>query len=171
MTSEEVDRALRRISHEILERHGDVETLAIVGIRTRGVHLAQTVCDFIEELAGVRPPLGELDVTAHRDDRAGDGPISVETSVPFPVEDATVILVDDVLYTGRTVRAGLDAISELGRPAKIEFAVLVDRGHREIPVKADYVGKNVPTATVERISVHVPQVDGDAGVWIEKEAV
>lgn len=170
MSDEDVARAIRRIAHEILERHRGVASVALLGIRTRGVHLARSLAAAIEEFEGRPIPLGELDVRAHRDDiNGGDRPPNVATSIPFELHGMSIVVVDDVLYTGRTIRAALDAISEIGRADQIELAVLVDRGHRELPVRADYVGKNVPTATKERISVHVPEVDGDGGVWIERD--
>lgn len=170
MSDADVGRAIKRIAHEIIERHRGIDSVAVVGIRTRGVHLAERLRDDIEDLTGLRVPLGELDVRAHRDDFHGE-PIPAETTIPFSVDGRSIVLVDDVLYTGRTVRAALDAISEMGRAGMIEVAVLVDRGHRELPIRADYVGKNVPTAEAERVSVHVPQVDGDGGVWLERQAV
>ena len=171
MSDDDVARATRRISHEIIERHHGASSVGLIGIRTRGIHLARALASSIEEFEGISVPLGELDVRGHRDDLDREfSPNEVATSIPFDVDGRPVVLVDDVLYTGRTVRAALDAISEIGRAEKIEFAVLIDRGHRELPVRADYVGKNVPTASRERIAVHVPEVDGDGGVWIEREA-
>lgn len=170
MSDADVDRAIRRIAHEVIERHRGVSSVALVGIRTRGVDLANSLAAAIEEFEGSVVPIGELDVRGHRDDIDGNGgPADVATSIPFDIQGMSLVLVDDVLYTGRTVRAALDAISEIGRADKIELAVLIDRGHRELPVRADYVGKNVPTASRERIAVHVPEVDGDGGVWIERE--
>ncbi|MEX1038443.1 MAG: bifunctional pyr operon transcriptional regulator/uracil phosphoribosyltransferase PyrR [Acidimicrobiia bacterium] len=169
MSDEDVDRAIRRIAHEIIERHRGVSSVALIGIRTRGIDLANSLAEAIEEFEDSVVPIGELDVRGHRDDIDGDGgPGDVATSIPFEINGMSLVLVDDVLYTGRTVRAALDAISEIGRADKIELAVLIDRGHRELPVRADYVGKNVPTASRERIAVHVPEVDGDGGVWIER---
>lgn len=172
LTDQDVLRALRRIAHEIIERNRGIDSVALVGIRTRGVHLAQMLSDVIEQFEGKAVPLGELDVTAHRDDLdQTTRPGTIDTVIPFDLEGRSVVLVDDVLYTGRTVRAALDAISEIGRADKIELAVLIDRGHRELPVRADYVGKNIPTSNDERVSVHVPQVDGDIGVWLHNGAL
>jgi pyrimidine operon attenuation protein/uracil phosphoribosyltransferase len=171
MSGDDVARAIRRIAHEIIERHRGASSVGLIGIRTRGVHLARDLASSIEEFEGLSVPLGELDVRGHRDDVDRQfTPSDVATSIPFDLDGRPVVVVDDVLYTGRTVRAALDAISEIGRADKIELAVLIDRGHRELPVRADYVGKNVPTASRERIAVHVPAVDGDSGVWIEKGA-
>lgn len=170
MSDEDVARALRRIAHEIIERHRGVDSVALLGVRTRGIHLAHALAAAIEEFENEKVPLGELDVRGHRDDlEGGERPPDVATSIPFDIHGMSLVVVDDVLYTGRTVRAALDAISELGRADQIELAVLIDRGHRELPVRADYVGKNVPTAVRERVSVHVPEVDGDGGVWIERD--
>ncbi len=170
MSDEDVARALRRIAHEIIERHRGVSSVALLGVRTRGIHLARALAAAIEEFENSPVPLGELDVRAHRDDlNGGKTPPILATSIPFDVHGMSLVVVDDVLFTGRTVRAALDAISEIGRADQIELAVLIDRGHRELPVRADYVGKNVPTAASERIAVHVPEVDGDGGVWIEKD--
>lgn len=169
MSDADVARALRRIAHEIIERHRGVASVALLGIRTRGIHLARALAAAIEEFEGSPVPIGELDVRAHRDDVNGEETPDVATSIPFDIHGMSLVVVDDVLYTGRTVRAALDAVSEIGRANQIELAVLIDRGHRELPIRADYVGKNVPTAARERISVHVPEVDGDGGVWIERE--
>jgi pyrimidine operon attenuation protein / uracil phosphoribosyltransferase len=171
LDSESVARALRRIAHEILERHHGADDLVLLGIKTRGVGLASMLQGFIQEVEGVLVPVGELDITPFRDDDQRD-----QTSVPegdhaIAIDGRQVVIVDDVLYTGRTVRAAMDAVSEMGRAARIELAVLVDRGHRELPVRPDYVGKNTPSARDERISVHVPDVDGDLGVWLEKASI
>jgi pyrimidine operon attenuation protein / uracil phosphoribosyltransferase len=165
---DEVVRALRRIAHEILERHRGAEGLVLLGIRTRGVHLATMLRDFISDFEGVAVPVGELDITPFRDDRLQlSGSATPDVELP-DVEGRPVVIVDDVLYTGRTVRAAMDAVAGMGRASRIELAVLVDRGHRELPLRPDYVGKNTPSARDERISVHVEQVDGDLGAWIEK---
>lgn len=169
MNSDDVGRALRRIAHEIVERHRGVGNVVLVGIHTRGVPLANFLRSSLSEIEGASVEVGELDVTAFRDDLGTREPADRgRTSIPFDLTGKTVVLVDDVLYTGRTVRAAMDALIELGRPAQIELAVLVDRGHREIPIRPDYVGKNVPTAAAERISVRTGPVDGKDGVWIER---
>jgi pyrimidine operon attenuation protein/uracil phosphoribosyltransferase len=176
MTADEVRRALTRISHEIVEKHGGTEGLALVGIQRRGVPLADRLAESIEAHAGVRPPVGAVDITFHRDDRALHERASAEvapvlrgTDLPFDLNRLTVVIVDDVLYTGRTVRAAMEALIELGRPEAIRLAVLIDRGHRELPIRADHVGKNVPTSAEERISVRLTEVDGgDDEVVIER---
>ncbi len=171
MNSEDVHRALRRIAHEIIERHRGARDVVLIGILTRGVPLARFLQASILEFEGSNVPLGQLDVTAHRDDRStGDRAMNDDTSLPFDVSDRSVVLVDDVLYTGRTVRAAMDTLTGYGRAAQVELAVLIDRGHRELPIRPDYVGKNVPTAHMERVSVHTETVDGDEGVWIERSA-
>ena len=170
MTADEVRRALVRIGHEIVEKQGGLDGLVLVGIQRRGVPLAERVADAIATNEGRRPPVGSLDITFHRDDRIrGDRqPVVKATTVPFDVSGATVVLVDDVLYTGRTVRAAMDALIELGRPRAVRLAVLVDRGHRELPIRADHVGKNVPTSRDEFIRVQLREVDGDDGVLIQR---
>ena len=175
MTGDEVRRALVRISHEVVEKHGTTNGLALIGIQRRGVPLATRLADYIEANEGTRPPVGQLDITFHRDDlarRPERQPLVRGTDVPFPLESSTVVIVDDVLYTGRTVRAAMDALVEIGRPAAVRLAVLVDRGHRELPIRADHVGKNVPTSRDEVIRVHVAEVDGVDEVLVEqREAV
>jgi pyrimidine operon attenuation protein/uracil phosphoribosyltransferase len=164
---EAVARALARISHELIEGNDDLEHVALVGIQTRGVPLAARLRALVAERSGVELPLGALDITFHRDDvHVRDGgrppgrhPVVRATSIPFPLEGRTVVLVDDVLYTGRTIRAAIDALLEFGRPARVQLAVLVDRGHRELPIRPDYVGKNLPTARDERIQVELVEVD------------
>jgi len=171
MTAEDVRRALVRISHEIVEKHGGPAGLALVGIQRRGLPLAQRLSGLIGEHEGHRPPVGGLDITFHRDDRsnAGRQPQLKGTNLPFAVEDSTIVIVDDVLYTGRTVRAALDALVDIGRPQAVRLAVLIDRGHRELPIRADHVGKNVPTAREETIRVHLEEVDdGPDQVLIER---
>ncbi len=162
-----IDRSLRRISHEILERNAsDLDGLALVGVLTRGVPLARRISENIRTFEGIDVPVGSLDITLHRDDLAGEDPKVKGSRVPFEVTGRTVVLVDDVLYTGRTARAAMDALLELGRPAAIRLAVLVDRGHRELPIRADYVGKNVPTARAERVLVNLGEIDGEDGVIV-----
>ena len=157
-----VDRALTRIAHEILEGAAPSEQLGLVGIRTRGLPLAFRLGRKIAEIRGEEPPTGALDINLYRDDleRIADYPVLRKTDIPFEVDGARIVLVDDVLYTGRTIRAALDGLVDLGRPARIELAVLVDRGHRELPIRADYVGKNLPTAREERVEVRLQEVDG-----------
>ena len=163
MTADEIRRALVRISHEIVEKHGGTAGLAIVGIQRRGVPLASRIAGAIEGHEGIRPPTGALDITFYRDDLSlvAHQPIVKGTDLPFDPTGLTIVIVDDVLYTGRTVRAAMDALMDFGRPIAIRLAVLVDRGHRELPIRADHVGKNVPTSREEVIKVHVVEVDGD----------
>ena len=171
MSGDDIERVLRRISHEILETHRGVDGVVLVGIHTRGVHLARRLAAIIETFEGQHVPAGELDVGSYRDDLSLRGDIPAKrTVVPVDVTGRNVILVDDVLFTGRTARAALDALSDLGRAATVELAVLVDRGHRELPLRADYVGKNLPTSRSETVRVRLGDVDGEEGVWIEKEA-
>jgi pyrimidine operon attenuation protein/uracil phosphoribosyltransferase len=165
----DIARALTRISHEILERNHGADRLVLLGIPTRGVHLARRIAERIEQVEGVAVPVGALDVTMYRDDlrqqpTRGPG----RTDVPFDVEGTTVVLVDDVLYSGRTVRAALDALGDLGRPAAVRLAVLVDRGHRELPIRADQVGKNLPSARTERVMVRLEESDGYDEVRIQE---
>ena len=169
-------RTLVRIAHEIVEQNRDLERVALVGIQTRGVPLAQRLRNLIAELAGRRLELGALDITFHRDDvhvRGGEPPLHPQpivkaTRLHFPIDGMTCILVDDVLYTGRTVRAAIDALFEYGRPARVRLACLVDRGHRELPIRPDYVGKNLPSARSERIQVQLVEVDEVDAVLLEK---
>ncbi len=162
MNEEAMHRALKRMSHEILEQNEGADNIVFLGIRRRGVPLAKEIAKNILEIEGSDVPIGELDITLYRDDleETGSTPMINETKVDFSVKDKIVVLVDDVIYTGRTVRAALDAVSALGRPAQIQLAVLIDRGHRELPIRADYVGKNVPTSRNEIVSVMVNDVDG-----------
>jgi pyrimidine operon attenuation protein/uracil phosphoribosyltransferase len=163
-----IRRALTRIAHEIIERNKGVDNAVLIGIRRRGVPLALRLAEKIKQIEGCTVPVGFLDITLYRDDltQLGYHAKLSRTEVPFPVTDRTVILVDDVLYTGRTVRAAMDAIMDLGRPKAIQLASLVDRGHRELPIRADYVGKNVPTSSREIISVQVEEIDGQDQVLI-----
>jgi len=163
MTADDMRRALKRMSHQILEHNQGADNLVLLGIKRRGVPLANTLAANILAIEGVEIPVGELDITLHRDDldRQSINPEAHSSShVPFDITGKTVILVDDVMYTGRTVRAAIDATSGFGRAACIQLAVLVDRGHRELPIRADYVGKNVPTSRSERIAVQVEEIDG-----------
>ena len=172
MTADEIRRAVIRISHEIVEKQAGTVGLVLVGIQRRGVPLARRLAEAIEEHEGVRLPVGALDIEFYRDDaRLGHAPNVKGTDVPFEIDDATVVLVDDVLYTGRTVRAAMDALREFGRPRAVRLAVLVDRGHRELPIRADHVGKNVPTSREEVVRVRVREVDSDDAVDIEQAAV
>jgi pyrimidine operon attenuation protein/uracil phosphoribosyltransferase len=171
MTSDEIRRAVVRISHEIIEKQAGTAGLVLVGIQRRGVPLARRIAASILENEGTEPPVGALDIEFHRDDaRLGHAPLVKGTDLPFDIEDATVVLVDDVLYTGRTVRAAMDALREFGRPQAVRLAVLVDRGHRELPIRADHVGKNVPTSREEMVRVRVREVDGEDAVDIEQVA-
>ena len=165
-----IDRALTRIAHEILERNGGCDGLCLVGIRRRGEPLARLIAEKISAIEGKQVPVGVLDITLYRDDlspaAAEDMPRLNRTDVPFPITGKRVVLVDDVLYTGRTARAAIDALFQMGRPSQIQLAILVDRGHRELPIRADFVGKNLPTARSEMVAVKVPEIDGDTAVEI-----
>jgi pyrimidine operon attenuation protein/uracil phosphoribosyltransferase len=163
-----LERTLSRIAHELIERNADLEALALVGIHTRGVPLARRLRGLVGEKSGAEVDLGAVDITFHRDDvlvRSGGGPLHPQpvvrgTELDFPLEGKTVVLVDDVLFTGRTIRAAIDALLEYGRPARVQLAVLVDRGHRELPIRPDYVGKNIPTSLSERVRVELEETDG-----------
>lgn len=163
----DIGRSLRRIAHEIIERNKGVEDVTLVGIHTRGVPLSVRLAAAIEEVSGTTVPLGTLDIGLYRDDLgARPTPVLLATAVPN-IDGRQVVLVDDVLFTGRSIRAALDALADLGRPATVQLAVLVDRGHRQLPIRPDYVGKNLPTAIEERVTVRFDEVDGSEGVWIE----
>ena len=164
-----LDRALTRIAHEILERNGGTGDLTVVGLRTRGITLAQRLVAKIARIDGATLPVGTLDITLYRDDLDVRGvPVIRGTDIPFPIKDRVVILVDDVLFTGRTIRAALDALIDLGRPRSIQLAILVDRGHRELPIRPDYVGKNLPTSRRESVAVRLKEHDGEDRVVIEE---
>ncbi len=179
LDEESIRRTLSRIAHEIIERNDDLDTVALVGIHTRGVPIAHRIRRLVEERSGEALALGQLDITFHRDDvhvRAGHAPrrpqpLVRDTKLDFDLEGRTVILVDDVLYTGRTIRAAIDALFEYGRPDRVQLAVLADRGHRELPIRPDYVGKNLPTTRGERVQVELVEIDEvDRVVLIQEEA-
>ncbi len=171
MDPSEVARALRRVAHEITEGNRGAAEVILVGIATRGTPLAERIRAELVTIEGVEVPVGTLDIGAYRDDLGSRPPPDGDrTDIPSTIDGRTIVLVDDVLYTGRTVRAALDALADIGRPARIQLAVLVDRGHRELPIRPDYVGKNLPTSEKERVSVQLREVDGDEGVWIEETA-
>jgi len=171
MDADRMGRTLTRIAHEVLERNRGVEELALVGIRTRGVPIARRLAAIIREIHGHDVPTGALDITLYRDDLmrhpVGPQPLVRRTEIPFSIDDRRILLVDDVLYTGRTIRAALDALIDFGRPRSIQLIVLIDRGHRELPIKADYVGKNLPTSLAQSVRVHLSEVDGRDAVEIE----
>lgn len=168
MDENDIRRALRRIAHEIVERNKGAEDLVLVGIRTRGAPMAARLGEFISSIEGRPVQVGYLDVTGHRDDRPRNASAPSNTHVPFEVTGKRVVLVDEVIYTGRTARAAMDALIELGRPASIQLAVLIDRGHRELPIRPDYVGKNVPTSNDERVTVRLRDVDEQDVVILER---
>jgi pyrimidine operon attenuation protein / uracil phosphoribosyltransferase len=166
---DEMRRAISRMAHEMLERNGGAGDLVLVGLRTRGAPLARRLAKRIEELEAVAVPVAELDITSHRDDLPRRSSLDTRESLPVEVERRVVVLVDDVLFTGRTARAALEALLDTGRPRKAQLAVLVDRGHRELPIRADYVGKNVPTALNESIAVRLTETDGYDAVLLRRE--
>ncbi len=172
MDADRVGRSIARIAHEILERNRGVEHLALIGIRSRGVPLAKRLAAIIRDISHHEVPTGALDITLYRDDlmrhAVGAQPVIRSTEIPFSIDDKCILLVDDVLYTGRTIRAALDALIEFGRPKAIQLIVLVDRGHRELPIKADYVGKNLPTSRSESVQVHLTEIDGRDEVEIQR---
>ena len=173
MDAEAIGRALRRIAHEINERNPRLEEVVLAGIPARGEEIARRIAGFIREIANAEIETGVIDVAMHRDDVGTRPalPVVRASKLPLPLEDRTVIITDDVLYTGRTVRAAMDAINSFGRPARIQLAVLIDRGHRELPIRPDYVGKNLPTATRDQIQVRLQQTDNEAdAVWLETES-
>jgi pyrimidine operon attenuation protein/uracil phosphoribosyltransferase len=171
MDADRVSRSITRIAHEILERNRDLEELALVGIRTRGVPIARRIAHAIHEINGHDVPTGALGITLYRDDlmrhAVGPQPLVRKTEIPFSIDDKRILLVDDVLYTGRTIRAALDALIDFGRPKSIQLVVLIDRGHRELPIKADYVGKNLPTSLAQSVQVHLTEIDGRDEVEIQ----
>lgn len=172
MDAAAIERALRRIAHEIIERNPDLKSVVLAGIPSRGVEIAHRIAAFIRQVEEVGLETGVIDVAMHRDDvgTRAELPIVRASKLPLPLEERTVVIVDDVLFTGRTVRAAMDAISSFGRPARIQLAALIDRGHRELPIRADYVGKNLPTATREQIQVRLQETDHEPdAVWLLKE--
>jgi pyrimidine operon attenuation protein/uracil phosphoribosyltransferase len=172
MDTARLGRTIVRLAHEIVERNRGLEELGLVGIRTRGVPIARRLAARVAEIAGVEIPVGTLDITLYRDDlmryAVGPQPVLHRTDIPFSIDDRKILLVDDVLYTGRTVRAGLDALIDFGRPSAIQLIVLVDRGHRELPIKADYVGKNLPTSPRESVQVRLVETDGVDEVIVQE---
>lgn len=172
MNEEDIRRALLRLSHQILEKGIEVTDLVIVGIQRRGVPLAKRISKIIEEIRGEKPSTGILDITLYRDDltQIAYQPIVRSTHIPFSIDNKRVVLIDDVLYTGRTARAAIDVLIDFGRPQRIELAVLIDRGHRELPIRADYVGKNVPTSSEEMVEVKVKEIDSRDEVLILKKS-
>ncbi len=166
MTGEEISRTLTRIAQQIIEKNKGAANLAMIGIHTRGVPIANRLAELIGQFGGITPPLGQLDITLYRDDLSEIAlqPIVKKSEVPFDVAGKCIVLCDDVLYTGRTIRAALNALIDLGRPNCIQLAVLIDRGHRELPINADYIGKSVPTSRQENVKVKVKPIDGEEGV-------
>jgi pyrimidine operon attenuation protein/uracil phosphoribosyltransferase len=162
---------MRRIAHAIVERNGGAENLALVGIHTRGVPFARRLGELIGSIEGAQPDLGTVDIALYRDDAGRNGSPArlLPTDISFDIGDRTVVLLDDVLYTGRTIRAALDALVDFGRPASVQLGVIVDRGHRELPIRADYVGKNVPTSRSEKVVVSLAEIDGEDGVFVEEK--
>jgi pyrimidine operon attenuation protein / uracil phosphoribosyltransferase len=173
MDADRIARTLTRIAHEIVERNKGVDDVALVGIRTRGVHIARRIAIGLRDITRHEVPTGALDITLYRDDlmrhAVGPQPLVRRTEIQFSIDDKKILLVDDVLYTGRTVRAALDALIDFGRPRAIQLIVLVDRGHRELPIKADYVGKNLPTSAAESVQVRLQEADGQDEVVVERE--
>jgi len=173
MDADLMSRTLTRIAHEVNERNRGEDELALVGIRTRGAVIARRLADKLREILGSEVPTGALDITLYRDDLmrqpVGPQPIVRRTEIPFSIDNKRIVLVDDVLYTGRTIRAALDALIDFGRPRSLQLIVLVDRGHRELPIKADYVGKNLPTSTSQSVQVHMHEIDGCDEVVIQED--
>ena len=172
MDSAAIDRALRRIAHEIIERNPELKSVVLAGIPSRGIEVARRIAHLIESLENVAVETGVIDVSMHRDDvgKRAELPRVQVSKLPLPLENKTVIIVDDVFFTGRTARAAMDAINSFGRPARIQLAALIDRGHRELPIRVDYVGKNLPTAAGERVRLRLENVDGEPdAVWLVRE--
>lgn len=170
MDNKAIGRAITRISHEIIERNKGIEDIVLVGVKTRGVPIANRICKKIEQIEGTKISTGQIDITLYRDDlsQVDKDPVLNGSNIDFDINNKIVVLVDDVLYTGRTVRSALDAIMDIGRPKSIQLAVLVDRGHRELPIRADYVGKNVPTSKTEIIAVNLSEIDSEDSVTINE---
>jgi pyrimidine operon attenuation protein/uracil phosphoribosyltransferase len=168
LSSQDIKRILYRLAHQILEKNPDPDQIVLLGIQTRGVYLARRIQQIIKEIEGIERPLGILDITLYRDDLTtiGPSPLVKETTIDFDISAKVVVLIDDVLFTGRTIRAALDEIMDFGRPERVELLVLIDRGHRELPIRADFVGKNIPTAEKELVEVHLQEVDGKDEVVI-----
>lgn len=175
MDADRIGRSLMRIAHEILERHRGTDNLALIGIRARGVPLAERLAANLKTAGGLDVPTGSLDITLYRDDlmrhQVGPQPILRRTDIPFSIDGKMILLVDDVLYTGRTIRAALDALIDFGRPSAIQLVVLVDRGHRELPIRADYVGRNVPTSRQQSVQVRLQEIDGRDEVDVDEAEV
>lgn len=170
LDSADVRRAIHRIAHEIIERHHGADDVVLVGIHTRGVDLAHALAGAVAEFEGRDVPVGELDIGLYRDDLARRSATRLaRTAIPVDITDRPVVLVDDVLYTGRTIRAALDALSDLGRASTVQLAVLIDRGHRQLPIRPDFVGKNLPTSPTEKVVVRTEGMDGTSGVWLEDQ--
>lgn len=172
LSSDDIKRTTYRLAHQVIEKNPRLQDIALIGIQTRGVYLAQRIQSILQDIEDVEVPLGVLDITFYRDDLTaiGPNPLVKETKISFDLTDKIVILVDDVLFTGRTVRAALDEIMDFGRPKRVELMVLVDRGHRELPVRADFVGKNIPTSKEELVEVRFAELDGKDEVVVAKEA-
>ena len=172
MDADRINRTLMRIAHEILERNRGVDDVALIGIRTRGVPIARRLAQIVQDIQHVDVPTGSLDITLYRDDlmrhAVGPQPVIRKTEIPFSLDDKRILLVDDVLYSGRTIRAALDALIDFGRPKSIQLVVLVDRGHRELPIKADYVGRNIPTSLTQSVQVHLTEIDGRDEVELQE---
>ncbi|MCK4917107.1 MAG: bifunctional pyr operon transcriptional regulator/uracil phosphoribosyltransferase PyrR [Candidatus Omnitrophica bacterium] len=171
--NEDIRRTLYRLTHQVLEKNPNIKELVVIGIQTRGVHLAKRVQSLIKDLEGIDVPLGVLDITLYRDDLTAIGPkpLVKETRIGFDLSDKTVILIDDVLFTGRTARAALDEIMDFGRPKSIQFLVLIDRGYRELPIRADFVGKNIPTSREELVEVKLKEIDGNDEVIVMEKKI
>ena len=171
LSEEDIRRTVARLAHEIVEKNQNIDEIILVGVHTRGVPLALRIADEMSRFENVRPPIGTLDFAFYRDD-LGDlpvPPVLKPSDIPMPISDKTVILVDDVLFTGRSARAAIEALLEFGRPRLIQLAVLIDRGHRQLPIRPDYIGKNIPTAMNEKVQVRLSEIDGQNGVYLESE--